>query len=845
MSRTSGSKGSRTRKRMHRDESYSPASSLDSVELRRGRRSFVAGVGPGTRSDVNDGDARSSTSGAAGSGGSGGSGGGKSGGSNAASRSVSEKKARKKLRKAKLAKVLGELLVTMMKVDGDGVFWHPVDPALAPRYDEIISKPMDFSTMRKKLVKGSYASLHHFELDFRLIVANCIKYNEEGSYYHKAALRLEARLAKPLLLAQMRLAIPHIDVLSNELVMWRREVESRYGEFTKAELDDVRAILEAEANGGDPAGGAGGRNTASGGGGGTALAPAHGGDARYTGELDTNKPIKCALCRLTVETDVTGPFLNPPFVAPGKAKYLYVHLNCARFGAPETLYDEPSDTWFNLIKAVSRGRFIKCALSDCPSGKGATLGCTTTTCQRSYHLPCSGKDAAFFEDGGVFFCPTHEAKVKAKAPADDKEAEAKAKAAAAKAAAASVARSGSILHIPKGPLSYGEQPSKPDGLDEKIRKATAVHRMFLEPGKITGVSKAGELICPTAELDEAGFVDAIGSKVASNTSYRWLGTVDVVDFGARLSVIDTRNNLGGRIKYFNRHQRKPRGPYRKRNRASASSGSVAPAPPSRSSNHAARTRRNHERRVINALLAVTHPSNPAAQAARAAAAKAAADGRARLPIVEPNSLHPRPATHYVTSRTVSTPPVAIYDTPVMFHAEATSLGPTYDSTHASLGASDSVSVIAPGPVAPGGLARLEAAVTDMVTNKRARAPEAGGDDLAPPPAKKARTLDAALDDLAALGNLGFDTSFVDALRSGDAAADGNKFVHSAALSSDELARKLAENSAFVSYMASMPWVRESTVPSPWEIEAASRLLANFADLAPEVIKPAELFPPPK
>lgn len=40
--------------------------------------------------------------------------------------------------------------------------------------------------------------------------------------------------------------------------------------------------------------------------------------------------------------------------------------------------------------------------------KGASIGCFEPSCNKSYHLKCSGKSHSHFENGVVFWCPRHE-----------------------------------------------------------------------------------------------------------------------------------------------------------------------------------------------------------------------------------------------------------------------------------------------------------------------------------------------------------------------------------------------------------------------------------------------------
>ena len=66
-------------------------------------------------------------------------------------------------------------------------FLLPVDPAQVPGYAKIIRRPMDLSTVWKKLKgllgddKHYYGNHKKFARDMRLIFRNCLQFNEEGS----------------------------------------------------------------------------------------------------------------------------------------------------------------------------------------------------------------------------------------------------------------------------------------------------------------------------------------------------------------------------------------------------------------------------------------------------------------------------------------------------------------------------------------------------------------------------------------------------------------------------------------------------------------------------------------
>ncbi|EFI28580.1 bromodomain-containing protein [Coprinopsis cinerea okayama7 len=62
-------------------------------------------------------------------------------------------------------------------------FYEPVDWVRMeiPSYPKIIKKPMDMSTMRKKLDNGEYATPQKFAEDFRLMLRNCSTFNPVGT----------------------------------------------------------------------------------------------------------------------------------------------------------------------------------------------------------------------------------------------------------------------------------------------------------------------------------------------------------------------------------------------------------------------------------------------------------------------------------------------------------------------------------------------------------------------------------------------------------------------------------------------------------------------------------------
>ncbi|XP_062209752.1 uncharacterized protein LOC133911506 [Phragmites australis] len=92
-------------------------------------------------------------------------------------------------------KLLLFILDRLQKKDTYGVFSEPVDPEELPDYHEIIEHPMDFSTIREKLLNDSYSTLEQFENDVFLLTLNAMSYNSADTIYYRQARSIEA-LAK-------------------------------------------------------------------------------------------------------------------------------------------------------------------------------------------------------------------------------------------------------------------------------------------------------------------------------------------------------------------------------------------------------------------------------------------------------------------------------------------------------------------------------------------------------------------------------------------------------------------------------------------------------------------------
>lgn len=101
--------------------------------------------------------------------------------------------------------LLTRVLSRLQAKDTQKIFTNPVDIEEVPDYLDFIKNPMDFSTMSSKIEKNVYQNYEQFESDFNLMIENCMTYNNEGTYYYKAAVKLRDA-AKPIL-SEARIAL--------------------------------------------------------------------------------------------------------------------------------------------------------------------------------------------------------------------------------------------------------------------------------------------------------------------------------------------------------------------------------------------------------------------------------------------------------------------------------------------------------------------------------------------------------------------------------------------------------------------------------------------------------------
>lgn len=89
-----------------------------------------------------------------------------------------------------LEEAMSRLLDSIFQKDVQEIFTEPVDVEEVPDYLNVVTHPMDLSTMRSKLREGKYETLDDMENDFNLMIQNCLAYNNKDTIFYRAGVRM-------------------------------------------------------------------------------------------------------------------------------------------------------------------------------------------------------------------------------------------------------------------------------------------------------------------------------------------------------------------------------------------------------------------------------------------------------------------------------------------------------------------------------------------------------------------------------------------------------------------------------------------------------------------------------
>lgn len=135
---------------------------------------------------------------------------------------------RKIAERTPLQRLLEHLLKSMEKRDPQQFFAWPVTDNIAPGYSQIISNPMDFSTIKQKIDDNNYQTLNDFVDDFKLMCDNAMTYNHQDTIYYKAAkklLHVGMKMVTPEKLRQLRPVLTYMHDISKEELGFELGVE--------------------------------------------------------------------------------------------------------------------------------------------------------------------------------------------------------------------------------------------------------------------------------------------------------------------------------------------------------------------------------------------------------------------------------------------------------------------------------------------------------------------------------------------------------------------------------------------------------------------------------------------
>jgi len=126
---------------------------------------------------------------------------------------------RKIAERTPLQRLLEHLLRSMEKRDPQQFFAWPVTDSIAPGYSQIITNPMDFSTIKQKIDDNNYQNLQEFVDDFKLMCDNAMTYNHPDTIYYKAAkklLHVGLKMVTPDKLRQLRPVLMYMNDITKE-----------------------------------------------------------------------------------------------------------------------------------------------------------------------------------------------------------------------------------------------------------------------------------------------------------------------------------------------------------------------------------------------------------------------------------------------------------------------------------------------------------------------------------------------------------------------------------------------------------------------------------------------------
>ncbi|EAN78149.1 bromodomain factor 2 protein, putative [Trypanosoma equiperdum] len=130
-------------------------------------------------------------------------------------------------------------------LDKLGMFHHPVSAEELPDYHTVIKRPVDLSSIRDGIEKGTYATDVDVQNDVARMITNALEYNAKGSTWYQEAMSfrktyLDLARQSGLVVDDDEAYIPSRSFKDDESTLRRAEKRN------KEDLDEVLRGLEAE-----------------------------------------------------------------------------------------------------------------------------------------------------------------------------------------------------------------------------------------------------------------------------------------------------------------------------------------------------------------------------------------------------------------------------------------------------------------------------------------------------------------------------------------------------------------------------------------------------------------------
>lgn len=144
-----------------------------------------------------------------------------------------------------LNNLLEHLLKQLERKDTHEVFAWPVNDMIAPGYSSVISEPMDFSTMRNKIITNQYSNVPEFQTDFELMIDNCCTYNKPDTVYYNIAKKVSSAGLKILSKERLKNVRRSLKLLNN---LTKQELSVIFGFLFSEEESIVEDIINTSSN---------------------------------------------------------------------------------------------------------------------------------------------------------------------------------------------------------------------------------------------------------------------------------------------------------------------------------------------------------------------------------------------------------------------------------------------------------------------------------------------------------------------------------------------------------------------------------------------------------------------